>query len=31
MKSKVIMISLFVGAATAIVYAVSRRRKKKYA
>ncbi len=31
MKAKVIIISLFVGAATAIVYAVSRKRRKTYA
>ncbi len=31
MKAKVIIVSLFVGAATAIAYVVSRKRKKKYA
>jgi len=31
MKTKVIIVSLLVGAATAVVYAVSRKRKKKYA
>lgn len=31
MKTKVIIVSLFVGAATAIAYAISRKRKKKYA
>lgn len=31
MKTKVIIVSLFVGAATAVAYAVSRKRKKKYA
>lgn len=31
MKTKVIIVSLLVGAATAVAYAVSRKRKKKYA
>lgn len=31
MKTKVIIVSLFVGAATAVAYAFSRKRKKKYA
>lgn len=31
MKTKVIIVSLFVGVATVIAYVVSRKRKKKYA
>lgn len=31
MKTKVIIVSLLVGVATAVAYTVSRKRKKKYA
>ncbi len=31
MKAKVVIISLIVGAVTAIAYMISRKRRKKYA